>query len=848
MLNVKTGFFLLCACLAFSANAATITKLSVAANGESNGASINTSISADGQIVVFESDASNLVANDLNNSTDIFVADVANNTIERISVGYDGSDANGPSTNPVISSNGRYVVFESFASNLVTGDSNSAIDIFVYDRMDGSTVRASVSSSGSQAASHSFNPSISADGQFVAFYSLASNLVSGDTNRAIDVFVHDTLSGITERVSVDAAGNQANMDSWQPRISANGMFVVFSSNANNLVSGDTNGAQDIILFDRQTRTPMLLSKTADGLPANGGSAYATVNADGSVVVYESDASNVIPNDNNNATDIFVFDKTRNSVNRVSQSLSGGDTDGPSYQPAISEDGRFISFFTYATNLVASDFNQVEDVFVYDRQTGYMQLLTNTGDGLAANLPSFTPSLSADGRYVSLFSLASNLATPDTNNAEDIFLYDRGVINTPPIANAGNDANVILGSSLLLDGSASFDPDGNPINGYLWQIVSAPANSSLAGWTAYEVTPNFIPDVSGVFVISLVVNDGLANSIADEVFINVSNNLPPVANITTDATQGYAPLTVRFDGSQSYDPEAGSITWDWNFGDGGISSEAAPTHVYTSPGSYLAVLIVTDEYGNQGQAELPIEVLAVNQSPVITRLSVMPSSGSAPLVTELTLQVTDAENDHLSISWDLGDGTLVYDVLQLSHSYEYPGTYQGIVSVSDGTSSVQQEFTISVGSDFVLKDESYKIFIHHDKPQRSKFRFETTFEFNGDLANDDIVSLQFAGLDVFEIPLHDFQKKQAGLYIHKSRHLLVTLDLNNHKLNVYKQRLYVEKDKLRPFAGIILRFGSPSASKNISLTEREICHRKNTDRQIDDHCSITVLQNVDSLTE
>lgn len=842
MKKSKMGLFLLCLACAFSTHAATVTKLSIAANGEADGASINPSISTDGQIVVFESDATNLVANDTNNTTDIFIVDALNNTIERASIGLNGADANGPSTNPVISGNGRYVVFESFASNLVTDDSNGAIDIFVYDRQGGSTVRVSVNSSGNQATSHSFSPSISADGQVVAFYSLATNLVSSDTNRAIDVFVHDTLSGVTERISVDATGSQANMGSWQPRISANGQYVVFSSNASNIVAGDTNGAQDIFLYDRQTRASILVSNTADGLPANGLSAYAAVNADGSVVVYESDATNLVPNDNNNATDIFVFDKNQLSVTRVSTSTSAGDTDGPSFQPTISQDGRFVSFFTYASNLVNSDLNQLEDVFIYDRQTGYMQLLTNTEGGLAANSPSFNPSISADGRYVALFSLASNLITPDSNGVEDIFLYDRGVINTPPIANAGNDTNVVLGNSITLDGSGSIDPDGDPISTYLWQVVSAPVNSTLGSWTSNEANPLFIPDVSGVFVVSLIVSDGLTNSTADEIFFSVSSNLPPVANITADTTQGYAPLTVNFDGSQSYDPEAGPLTWSWDFGDGSSSNEAAPVHVYTSSGSYLALLVVTDEFGNQGQAELPVEVLAVNQPPEIINLTVLPSSGPAPLLTEFSLQVADAENDSLSIVWDLGDGTMVYDELQLSHIYSYPGTFQGSVSVSDGASSVQQTFTVSVDSDFTIKDAYYKIYVQHEKPQRSKFRFGARFEFNSELLNNDSVSLQFAGLDIFQLPISEFREVQTGVYVYKSRRLMVSLDFNDQKIDVYKQRLFIEKDDIKPFAGIVLQFGLQTATLAISLSERQVCHGKSRYQQTEEYCSTTVMQN------
>jgi len=842
MRSAKTGIILLCVAWVFTAQAATITKLSVANGTEADNASINPSISSDGRFVAFESDATNLVADDTNNVTDVFVADVQNGSIERISLGLSGVEANGASTNPVISGNGRYVAFESFASNLVSGDTNRVIDIFVYDRQTASTTRVSISSSASQATSHSFSPSISENGQVIAFYSLATNLVANDTNRAIDVFVHDTLSGNTERVSVDANGNQGNMDSWQPRISANGQYVVFSSNASDLVAGDTNSAQDIFVYDRQELAIMLVSNTADGLPSNGRSAYPAISGDGNIVVFESNATNLVADDNNDATDIFTFDQRQQILTKVSISNLGGDTDGPSYQPAISQDGRFVSFFTYASNLVDADSNNFEDVFIYDQQTGRMELLTNTEDGQASNSSSFNPSLNADGRYIALFSFASNLSTPDTNNVDDVFLFDRGVMNAAPIANAGNDSNVVLGSSVVLDGSGSFDPDGEPITLYQWQVVSTPANSNLGSWTANEVDPLFAPDSSGVFVLSLTVSDGLASSSADEVFISVSDNLPPVVVITADNTQGYAPLSVSFDGSQSYDPESGAVTYLWDFGDGSNSHEMGPIHLYTTPGSYLATLTVTDDIGNHGQAEMRIDVLAVNQAPVITNFSVSPASGPAPLLANFSLQVSDPENDNLSVVWDLGDGTLVYDELQLSHSYTSPGTFHGSVTVSDGLSSTQQIFTVNVDSDFVIKHAYYKIYVVHEKPLLGKFRFSARFEFNGVLAPDDIVILEFGGLDIFQLPFSEFRQDKSNAYIYKSRHLMVKLDLSEQKISVSKQRLFIDKTNFNAFAGIVLQFGSQTASSEISLSERQICHRKWYDQQSEGYCPTSVWEN------
>jgi PKD repeat protein len=837
--------FMVCAAWIFAAHAATVTKLSTSGTEEANGASINPIISADGRFVVFESDASNLIAGDTNNATDIFLFDAQNNALEHVSMGLNGAQTNGDSTNPVISGNGRYIAFQSLASNIVSGDSNQVIDIFLHDRESGSTTRVSVSSSGAQASSHSYGPSISDDGRVIAFYSQATNLVSGDSNRSLDVFVRDTLTGTTERVSVAANGAQANMDSWQSRISADGQHVVFASNASNLTAGDTNNAQDIFLVDRQGPVITLISNTSAGLPSNRHSAYPAVSADGQFVVFESSASNLVPGDNNSEIDIFLYDRSQPSITRVNTSTSGADANGPAFQSAISRDGQFVSFFSYASNLVESDTNPFEDVFVYDRQTGEMELLTNTEDGQPADSGSYNPSLSADGRYVTLFSLASNLVAPDTNEVDDVFLFDRGPSNNPPIANAGNDVNIVLGETVVLDGTASIDPDGDPISLYQWQVISAPAASQLGNWSSNEANPAFLPDAIGIFVISLVVSDGLASSTADEVFINVSENLPPVASITADVTQGYAPLAVSFNGSESYDPEGGPITWAWDFGDGGSSTDTNPVHVYSTPGSYLSVLTVTDNFGNQGQAELRIEVLAVNQPPVIVSLTVSPSSGTAPLVVNLSVQAVDPENDALSIVWDLGDGTVVYDVWQLTHTYNSPGEYNGNVTVSDGVSSTEQKFVVSVESDFSIYDTHYKIHIHHEKPEQGKFRFWTRFVFNDRLADDDMVALEFADLDIFQLAFKEFRMYKPGLYIYKSNKLMVKLDFNRQEMEVYRQRIYITDENFKPYAGVTLRFGEHVAVAEIKVEEHKLCHKKRHHDDDDKDCPVTIITDKDS---
>ena len=210
------------------------------------------SISADGRYIAFESEADNLVAGDTNGYSDIFVRDHNTGITTRVSVSSSGGQGSNASTSPSISGDGRYVAFVSRASNLVAGDTNGNSDIFVHDRNTGITTRVNVNSSGGQAIGVSYSPSISADGRYVAFYSIASNLVSGDTNGQMDIFVHDRDTGITTCVSVDSGGVLGNGSSYDPFISADGRYVVFDSSASNLVSGDTNGVSDIFVHDRNS--------------------------------------------------------------------------------------------------------------------------------------------------------------------------------------------------------------------------------------------------------------------------------------------------------------------------------------------------------------------------------------------------------------------------------------------------------------------------------------------------------------------------------------------------------------------------------------------------------------------
>ncbi len=244
-------------------------------------------VSADGRYVVFVSSATNLVPEGSSPFHEVYVRDRQLGQTVKVSVALNGAKPNGKSESPSISEDGRYVAFYSWASNLVTGDTNGYSDVFVRDLQSGGTERVSVSSGGAQANFFSEDVSISPDGRYVAFTSHATNLVPGDGNGVGDIFVRDRVSGITELVSVDTNGLQANSFSWGPAISADGRHIAFQSQATNLVPGDTNAMHDVFVHDRQTGATELASVLPSGEPARRGSELPSISADGRYVVFQS---------------------------------------------------------------------------------------------------------------------------------------------------------------------------------------------------------------------------------------------------------------------------------------------------------------------------------------------------------------------------------------------------------------------------------------------------------------------------------------------------------------------------------------------------------------------------------
>ena len=380
------------------------------------------SISGDGRYVAFRSDAIYLVAGDTNGVQDIFIHDTQTVTTTRVSVHSSGAQGNGNSNLSSISADGRYVAFESSSDNLVADDTNGAKDIFLHDTQTGTTTRVSVDSVDAEGNGTSNWPSISADGRYVAFESFADNLVADDDNGAWDIFVHDTQTGTTTRVSVDSGGAEGNGHSNSPSISADDRYVAFYSIADNLVADDTNGRRDIFLHDTQTGTTTRVSVDSGGAEGNDQSFYPSISGDGRYVAFVSSATTLVAGDTNGKNDVFIHDTQTGTTARVSVDSNGiqGDGDSGDYNPSISGDGRYVAFESAATNLVPGDTNGADDVFVHDTQTGTTTRVSVDSEGAEGDGDSCELSISADGRYVAFESRASNLVAFDYNESWDVF--------------------------------------------------------------------------------------------------------------------------------------------------------------------------------------------------------------------------------------------------------------------------------------------------------------------------------------------------------------------------------------------------------------------------------------------
>lgn len=399
-------------------------RVSVGATGsQASGDSVtgDRSISADGRYVVFMSDAANLVRPHEKYLIEVFVRDRVAHTTRLISVSTSGLQGDGNSPEASISSDGRFVAFDSEASNLVPGDHRFE-DVFVRNRLAHTTRLVSVTPKGRHGNGDSMEPSISAHGRFIAFTSWAADLAPGLTSNRDRVFVRDRVAHTTRRVSVPTGGGPINNVAYEPSISADGRFVAFASPATNLVAGAQGG---VFVHDRARHTTRLISVGRSGKPANNVSIEPSISADGRYVAFVSNGSNLVRGDTNNTYDVFVRDRVTHTTRRVSINTKGHQTSEfrnvPKMTPTISAHGRYVAFSSTATNLATGVTNHGPNVFVRDTVAHTTRLISVNLQGRSSLGGGELPAITADGRSVVFTSGGPDIVPGDTNKQRDVFV-------------------------------------------------------------------------------------------------------------------------------------------------------------------------------------------------------------------------------------------------------------------------------------------------------------------------------------------------------------------------------------------------------------------------------------------
>ncbi len=451
--------------------------VSTAGNQSAGGTPVATDLSPDGRYVVFSSDSTDLVANDTNGATDVFLRDNQAKTTERISI----TDADAQSAlggyQGLVSATGRFVAFMSDSEDLIIGDTNLSTDVFVRDRQLGTTARVSRRNNGGQGDGGSYLQAMTPDGRFIVFASDSENLIGlVDQNFSTDVYLRDTLAGTTTRVSVATDGTEGDLESFGGSISDDGRYVAFVSNASNFDINDSGVYTDVFVRDRTAVTTTRITALAGGDEGDLDSTNVAISGNGAVVAFDSDAGNLVATpDTNDTSDVYAAPAAGGTIQRISVGTTGEDSDDYSFVTGLSDNGRFVLFQSGASNLSTLVGTALSNSYLRDRTAGSTALAGTTSRmGEPSNLDpavaGSTPgAISGDGRYIVFTSFASDVTPSDTNGTV-ADLYQRSnpvpflLFATPTTIARGTSGTISMHGSSLHPGSLVLMGEGVEVTG------------------------------------------------------------------------------------------------------------------------------------------------------------------------------------------------------------------------------------------------------------------------------------------------------------------------------------------------------------------------------------------------
>ena len=574
-----------------------------------------TSVSGDGRYLAFASTAFDLVPFDSNAAVDVFVFDRAACAVERISVTSDEAQGNAGSVFPSISRDGRFVAFLSAATNLgPTPDPNGAPDVFVRDRLNGVTLLVSAALDGgwgNNSPGESGPLTISGNGQFVAFWSNASNLVNADTNGQTDLFVRDVAGGFTTRVSVASGGVQGTGSEligqvgMIPALSDDGRYVGFSSTKIDLVPGDSNGLSDVFRHDRQTGITIRVSLSSDGGQLAAHSFRPAMPRDGNQVAFDTVAA-AVPGDTNGTFDVYVRNVVSGTTTLVSLVSHGGIADGHSFFASLSGDGRYVTFMSSGTNLVVGDNATFSDVYVHDRTTGITRRISASAGGIPGNGSSEAPRISDDGAFLSFESAASNLVPVDPNGLnKDAFVTRWRSVAAQPDINLLRNGDFAAGFFRWIQ-FALPEPDDivlNTTGGVLQFYREAGSTQAVVLQGTGGQLPAFAPITASFQLansgpgrkrITALIHDGDFSDLSVCTFFLDAGAPMRTYGLRTHTTQPWADATISLyaatdDGTPSYQVDNVSLSFTPSASDTGTDCNDPTTPVSGgSPGPNLVV--------------------------------------------------------------------------------------------------------------------------------------------------------------------------------------------------------------------------------------------------------------------